>query len=144
MGLFQDAVVAPFRSRFAASLAVAAAALGLVAGPADADLYINEILPNPVGTDNGFEYVEIYNSGPNAVDMTGWAIDDAVTIGQIATRARIPEDLFASCSTNPVIGPGEFRLVGMTGAQAVLNNTGDDVYLVSSRVMFPTVIHAVT
>ena len=80
----------------------------------------------------------------NAVDMTGWAIDDAVTIGQVAVRARIPEDFFPSCSMNPVIQPGEFRLVGMTGAQAVLNNTGDDVYLVSSRVLAPTVVHAVT
>jgi hypothetical protein len=117
--------------------------LGL-ARPTSAALFINEILPNPVGTDNGFEYVEIYNSGPGSVDMTGWAIDDAVTIGQIAVRARIPEDLFPSCSTSPIIGPGEFRVVGMQGGQAVLNNTGDDVYLVSSRVMAPPVVHAVT
>jgi flagellar hook assembly protein FlgD len=143
MGPFQHAVAVTFRPRIASALAVLAT-FALFAGSAHAAVYINEILPNPVGTDNGFEYVEIYNSGPNAVDMTGWAIDDAVTIGQAIVRARIPEDFFVSCSTNPVIQPGEFRLVGMQGAQAVLNNTGDDVYLVSSRVLAPTVIHAVT
>ena len=119
-------------------------ALGLTPAPLFAAVFINEILPNPVGSDTGTERVEIYNSGPGSVDMTGWAIDDAVTIGQIAVRARIPEDLDPTCSTSAIIGPGEFRTVGMQGGTAQLNNTGDDVYLVSSRVMTPTVIHAVT
>ena len=90
---------------------------------------INEILPNPAGSDTGTERVEIYNAGAGAVDMTGWAIDDAVTIGQVAVRARIPEDLDPTCSTSAVIGPGQFRVVMMQGGAQVLNNTGDDVYL---------------
>jgi hypothetical protein len=143
MGLVQHAISPVVRARIAATLAVAAV-LGFVAAPLQAAVFINEILPNPVGIDNGFELVEIYNSGPNAVDMTGWAIDDAVTIGQTAVRARIPEDLDPSCSTNPVIQPGEFRTVGMQGGAAVLNNTGDDVYLVSNRLLAATVVHAVT
>ena len=113
--------------------------------PAAAQLRINEIFPNPAGTETGFdEVVELYNPGPNPVDMTGWAIDDAVTIGQVATRARIPEDLIGPCATTAVIGVGEYRLVRGQAAAAWLNNTGDDVYLVSSRVMAPTVIHLVT
>jgi hypothetical protein len=121
-----------------------AVALCLGATPLSAQVFVNEILPNPVGTDTGTERVEIYNAGPSSVDMTGWAIDDAVTIGQVAVRARIPEDLDPSCSTSAIIGPGEFRLVAMQGGVAVLNNTGDDVYLVSNRVMNATVVHNVT
>jgi hypothetical protein len=121
-----------------------AAALWLAPVPLFAQVFVNEILPNPTGTDTGTERVEIYNAGPGSVDMTGWAIDDAVTIGAIAVRARIPEDLDPTCSTSAVIGPGEFRVVMMTGGTAVLNNTGDDVYLVSNRVLAATVVHAVT
>src|SRR5262245_34965519 len=84
----------------------------LGSGRASAQVVINEIFPNPVGTETGFdEVVEIYNAGPNPVDMTGWAIDDLATIGTVSTRARIPEDLVSTCSLNPVIGPGEIRLV---------------------------------
>ena len=110
-----------------------------------AAVVINEILPNPVGTDTGAERIEIYNTGPNAVDMTGWAIDDAATIDSAPVRARIPEDLVASgCSNSAIIGPGEFRVLMMQGGAAVLNNTGDVVYLVSNRVVPATVVHVVT
>lgn len=122
----------------------AAAALWLSPAPLSAQVFVNEVLPNPTGTDTGTERVEIFNGGGSAVDMTGWAIDDAVTIGQVAVRARIPEDLDPTCSTSAVIGPGEFRVVMMTGGAAVLNNTGDDVYLVSNRLLAATVVHSVT
>ena len=81
----------------AALLPLALLAVVLAAGNAIAQVRINEIYPNPPGTETGFdEMVEIYNAGATAVDMTGWAIDDAVTIGQVATRCRIPEDLVAT------------------------------------------------
>lgn len=46
-----------------------------------ANIIITEILYNPAGADitaEGFayEWVEIYNSGPNAVDLTGWMLRD--------------------------------------------------------------------
>lgn len=121
-----------------------AAVLWLAPAPLFAQVFVNEVLPNPAGTDTGTERVEIFNAGGSAVDMTGWAIDDAVTIGQVAVRARIPEDLDPTCSTSAVIGPGEFRVVMMQGGVAVLNNTGDDVYLVSNRDMAATVVHSLT
>lgn len=120
-------------------------ALMLATAPARAAIFINEILPNPVGADAAVdEKVEIYNSGPNAVDMTGWGIDDAVTITTAAVRARIPEDLDASCGLSAIIQPGEYRVVHMSGTTAVLNNTGDDVYLVSDRLVNATVVQLVT
>ena len=119
--------------------------LGLAAGPALAQIRINEIFPNPVGaTETGLEWVEIYNAGNSSVDMTGWAIDDAVTIGQTAVRARIPEDLDAACSTSAIIGPGEFRVIRPLATSINLNNSGDDVYLVSDRLLNATVVQLVT
>lgn len=131
------------RTRFLLPL-LALASTALAAAPALAQVFINEVLPNPVGNDVGTERVEIYNAGPGSVNMTGWAIDDAVTIGQTAVRARIPEDLDPTCSTSAIIGPGEFRVVMMQSGAAVLNNTGDDVYLVSDRLLTATVVHSTT
>jgi len=117
-----------------------------LAAPSQAQIRINEIVPNPAGTDTGLnELVEIYNAGPNAVNVTGWAIDDAVTIGQVAVRARIPEDFDASCGTSAIMQPGEYRLVhAQATGTAYLNNTGDDVYLVSDRTLTPNVVQLVT
>jgi hypothetical protein len=146
MGLPHPArLTPPGRTPPAASRLAILFALGLAfAVPARAALVINEIFPNPVGSETGpQEKVEIYNTGPNAVDMTGWAIDDAATIGQVAVRSGIPENLDAACSTNPVIQPGEYRVCYIAGS-AALNNTGDTVYLVSDRLVNATVVHTVT
>lgn len=137
----------PIRTAPRALPAAAALLALLLLAPttASAAIFINEVFPNPVGVETGLdEKVEIYNSGPNAVDVTGWAIDDAVTISTAAVRARLPEDFDASCSTNPIIQPGEFRVVHMLAGSAVLNNGGDDVYLVSNRVLPAVVVQLVT
>ncbi len=132
------------RAPLQARALILAAALTLLALPAAAQLKINEIYPNPLGAETGpDEWVEIYNAGPSAVDLTGWAIDDLVTISQVAVRGRIPEDLDVSCGTNPVIQPGEFRVVRMMVGTAALNNGGDTVYLVSDRLLNATVVDVV-
>ncbi len=126
------------------SAVVAACALiGLLPSAAAAQIVINELLPNPSGDDVGTERVEIYNAGTTPVDLTGWAIDDAATIDQVAVRCRIPEDFDPTCSTDPIIGPGEFRVVKGTSTAAWLNNGGDDVYLISDRTLTPNVVHFV-
>ena len=40
------------------------------------DLVINEILPNPAGSDD-YEWIELKNIGSGDVDLTGWKISDA-------------------------------------------------------------------
>jgi hypothetical protein len=132
------------RPRLGVALGILSA-LTLGFAPVSAQIRINEIYPNPPGTETGAdELVEIYNAGSTSIDVTGWAIDDAVTIGQVAVRARCPEDFVASCGTSAIIGPGEYRLVRGMAAGAYLNNGGDDVYLVSDRLMNATVVQLVT
>jgi hypothetical protein len=137
----------PLPARFTRPLLPATIiALGLVlfAAAAPAQVVINEILPNPAGDDVGTERIEIYNAGLTSVDMTGWAIDDAATIDQAAVRCRIPEDFDnLLCPGSVVIGPGEFRVLKGTSTAAFLNNTGDDVYLVSNRTVPATVVQLV-
>jgi hypothetical protein len=127
--------------------AVCAACCALVLGvvTASAQIRINEIYPNPPGSETGFdEMVEIYNAGSDTIDVTGWAIDDAATIGTAAVRCRIPEDFVASCGTSAIMLPGEYRLVCGTTSAAWANNTGDDIYLVSDRLASATVVQLVT
>ena len=38
----------------------------------DTDILINEIMYDPDGTDDGHEWIEIYNRGATSVDLTGW------------------------------------------------------------------------
>ena len=47
----------------------------VVAGEAWAAPVINEVLTNPSGKDDGQEWVEIYNPGPGAVDLSGWKVE---------------------------------------------------------------------
>jgi hypothetical protein len=39
-------------------------------------LYINEWFPNPVGNDNAGEFIELYNSGSNAINLSGYSLSD--------------------------------------------------------------------
>jgi len=121
--------------------------LGLLGGVASAQIVINEIYPDPAGTDDPLERVEIYNAGSTPVDVTGWGIHDAASIdGSPAIRCRIPEDFDTSggCSGSAIIGPGEFRVVKSTVVMAWLNQGGDDIYLCSNRTQPPVIVHQVT
>jgi hypothetical protein len=52
---------------------------------------ISEVLYNPDGDDNGKEWIEIYNPTSQPVDLSGWMIGDALTVGQYgAGRYRFP------------------------------------------------------
>ncbi|MEO1717964.1 MAG: lamin tail domain-containing protein [Planctomycetota bacterium] len=54
-----------------------AAALALAAGgTVNAQVIITEILANEIGGDTPGEWVEIYNAGGNAVDISGWRLAD--------------------------------------------------------------------
>ncbi len=40
-------------------------------------LRINELLPNPEGSDSEFEFIELYNFGSTDIDLSSWSISDA-------------------------------------------------------------------
>ncbi len=65
------------------------------------DIRINELLPNPEGSDEGLEYVELFNRGSAAIDLSGWAV-------QYGTSSFSGEALLAPGTT---LGPGEFLVV---------------------------------
>lgn len=100
-----------------------------VSDPPEAHLLINELLPNPSGTDTGQEFVEIVNVGEVEVELDGWSLGDL----QNTTRHEF---------TTEVLLPGEALVVYDRGDHSEipgwvlssstylsLTNTGDAVTL---------------
>ncbi|RJQ14310.1 lamin tail domain-containing protein [Candidatus Parcubacteria bacterium] len=82
-----------------------------------AQIIITEVLPNPdAGVD---EFVELYNDGSAAVDLTGWEIDDDINSG------RSPKKI-SELSVNPTINPGDYLVLYFPSNFAYFNNTGGD------------------
>ncbi len=55
-------------------VATLAAVLALAA-PVRAAVVINEVMYHPASDDNAEEFIEIYNTGPGSVDVSGWCFD---------------------------------------------------------------------
>ncbi len=94
------------RTMTAARAALVLLVLALGAAPllaADADIVITEIMQNPyVLLDANGEWFEIHNTGPDAVDMTGWTIRD--------------DGIDSHVITSLVVGPGEYAVLGVDAA----------------------------
>ncbi len=102
----------------------------------DVMIVINELMVNPDGTDTGYEWIELYNAGPNDANLTGWVIrwykSDPATASDTLT---IPE-------TAPILGGGQFLLIGDasvpgTDVSGILDmgqgSDGDAVHLVDGE-----------
>ncbi len=64
-------------------------------------LVVNEIFPDPDGTDAGFEWVELFHGGAAAIDLTGWSL-------RMGTSSLAAKYTWASGT----IRPGERLLIG--------------------------------
>jgi len=71
------------------------------AGPVGGAIVINEFLPNAVGTDTGFEWIELKNVDAVPIDLAGWEIERATS--SYGTRYTFP---------SYVLNPGEIVVVG--------------------------------
>ncbi|MDD5291175.1 MAG: lamin tail domain-containing protein [Patescibacteria group bacterium] len=80
------------------------------------DIIISEIFPNPVGSDNEEEFIELYNRGTAAVDLRGWGVGD-----DSKGKYKFKEDIF--------IKGGEYLAVSRSESKIALNNNGDKVKL---------------
>jgi predicted extracellular nuclease len=72
------------------------AALAAMAQPASAAIRITEWMYNGGGASNLGEFVELTNTGPAAIDLTGWSFDDS---------SRVPGS--QSLSAFGLVAPGE-------------------------------------
>ncbi len=98
-------------------------------GTLSAGLLITEVMFNPSGrSEINTEWVELYNSGPESVDLSGWIFDDVSTISftlpegtrlgaysaAVLVNHDAPEDFRKAWKVSddvPVLYGGEFRLL---------------------------------
>jgi hypothetical protein len=89
--------------------------------PVTTTVRINELLPVPAqdGVFDGFEeWIELFNSGSAAVDLSGWFLDDGL---DGSDPYRIPDET--------VLLPGGFILFHGRTTAIVLDDAGDEVRL---------------
>ncbi len=80
------------------------------------DIIISEIFPNPEGSDNEDEFIELYNSGDMDVNLLGWRLGD-----ESKKRFEFKEER--------IISPDGHLVIYRSESKIALNNTGDSVKL---------------
>ncbi len=80
------------------------------AGPGASRVVINEILYHPPDDRDDLQFVELYNAGPTAVDLSGWALTKAVEF-VFPRQTELPADAYVLvcrdlAAFRSVCGPG--------------------------------------
>lgn len=105
-----------------------AIAVAGIAGSASADIVISEVLGSTTGTDA--EFIEVYNDGASAVDLSGWTIElwDSDQGSQFGSSdAGAPYAVSAG-----VLGSGETWTIGNSIAAAAFGVTFDATFVNNS------------
>lgn len=77
------------------------------------EIVITEFLPNPVGSDGEGEFIELYNNGSQAVDLSSWSLEDATK------KKYVIADTFISA--------GGYVSLDRSITNIALNNTGGEL-----------------
>jgi len=75
-------------------------ALLLLAFEAEGEVVLSEVMFDPAGSEYYDEFVELYNTGPDTVDLGGWRIGDGEELDRIKPLDR-----------GTLLAPGQFALV---------------------------------
>ena len=77
---------------------------------ANAAIILNEVIGSTTGADA--EFIELYNSGPGSVDISGFYIDEVESDSGNASFGTV-DDTFSIPDGSPIIlAPGDFYLIG--------------------------------
>ena len=107
----------------------------VVAAPATDDIVITEINYNNPGMDD-YEFLELYNKGNSAIDMTGWTLSKAVSFTFPSFTLGAGEYVVVakdSVAFEAAFGVAPFRFDIGNGA---LNNTGETILLSDANGAF--------
>ncbi|MCB9778526.1 MAG: lamin tail domain-containing protein [Alphaproteobacteria bacterium] len=98
------------------------------AEPAVPRIVINELLPNPAGTDLGMEFVELYNAGDAEAVLAGWTLSDLSGVRhEFTTETLAPGAVMVVYDRGDHSGvPG---WINASSEYLSLNNTGDAMTL---------------
>ncbi|MCH2637796.1 MAG: lamin tail domain-containing protein, partial [Candidatus Thalassarchaeum sp.] len=105
---------------------------------------INELMPNPMGTDTGnypaCEWVELYNSGTSDVNLQGWTLVDLANYSHPIDAATWVD--FGNLATPFVLPAGDYAIIAENNMGTLkLNNAGETL---ERRDGSGTTVHTVT
>ena len=86
---------------------------------------ISEVLPNPVGPDDGYEWIELYNPTGEAVDISGWTGGSTDNPDQFT----IPEGRSIDAYTCYLIGENAVFIKDLPAVLAIANQ-GEDAHVI--------------
>jgi hypothetical protein len=87
------------------------------------EIVINEIYPNPIGSDLENEFIELKNTGTQPIDLAGWKIKD---------NSKKVYTINAKDFPDTIINPGAILVIERKMSQIALNNNKDTIKLVDA------------
>ncbi len=110
--------------------------LAVLSASSFAEVMISEIMYNPLGTETKKEWIEIYNKGENALNISSWKIQDGTTLRTLLFYRG--ENLIAPDSFVLIVRSGEnfsneYPLYTGTIFESSfsLTNSGKEIYLLN-------------
>ena len=100
----------------------------LCSGAVTAQVVINEIHYNPNGETSAEEFIELFNTGENAIDVSGWMISDAVEFS-IPEGTLIPSNGYLVIGEDPGTLNSVFGITALGPWEGRLRNTGEEIDL---------------
>jgi uncharacterized protein (TIGR03382 family) len=116
-----------------------------IPGVAHAGVVINEVVHDPAGADSAVlgEWVELFNDGGAAVDVSGWTIEVATT--SFSVRATLPGGTSVPAGGYLILGESGVAFADVTTGELAMGNagaSGDAVRLRdSAAVVVDTVVY---
>ncbi len=109
------------------------------ATPVAAEVVISELLPDPAATSDKSEWIELYNTGNEAVDLTGWKLDT------LSLSGSIPALGYLVITKNSIEFEKEFGTVSnLLEINISLTNSSDTVTLTRSDLSVDTLSYTST
>lgn len=99
------------------------------------DVVINEFMcdPSPVQGLADAEFVELYNTSSNYIDITGWKLGDASSFGTVGAHIIAPNDYAILIASGSASLFAFYENVVVVTSFPSLNNSGDDIILLDEN-----------
>ncbi len=105
------------------------------------DVMITELSPYPRSGGDDYEWIELYNTGMDTVNLKGCALKKTITSSTATTRVEIEEDLFIDPSAFLVLGRDSVDFADFNYSSFILSNSGQSIYIMCDTLMIDSLIY---
>jgi len=110
-----------------------------------AEIVITEIMYDVSGSDDGYEWIEIYNLGPGSVDMTGWkffesGVKHGITIKQGSLNLDSGDILIIADNHANFLSDYPWYSGNLADSAFLLSNTGEELSILDDGLNVQDVV----